>query len=229
MNSKLTFTLSESAGRIDLISAVPNVPEDAARIVEDSRLAVLLDMCRMGLDKSLDPLEVAFTFPEPKSTGEQFGVFRCPLKFSQPASIISFNSADARRPFSAANRELAIHSDQILDAMLKDLQQADIISQVKRAIVEDLPSGTPNQDDIARRVFVSSRTLQRRLTDESTNFRILVLEVRRELAEKYIADKSMPLAEISYMLGFADTSSFSRAFKQWTGHAPVAFRSNLPA
>jgi AraC-like DNA-binding protein len=47
------------------------------------------------------------------------------------------------------------------------------------------------------------------------------------LAEKYISDRDMPLAEISYMLGFADTSSFSRAFKRWTGEPPAAFRSNL--
>ena len=61
------------------------------------------------------------------------------------------------------------------------------------------------------------------------NFRTLVLEVRRELAQKYLADKTMPLAEISYMLGFSDTSSFSRAFKKWTGDPPAVFRTQLLA
>jgi AraC-like DNA-binding protein len=65
------------------------------------------------------------------------------------------------------------------------------------------------------------------LADEGTSFRTLILEVRRELAQKYIADRDMPLAEISYMLGFSDTSSFSRAFKQWTGDSPATFRSNF--
>jgi len=229
VNSNMMYSIIKSADRIDLISEEPDVPEDAVRIVEDSRTAVLVEMCRMGLDKELDPVEIAFTYPEPKSTGEYFGVFRCPVKFSQPVSRISLNMADAVRPFTASNRELAINSNQIVESMMKDLTQSDIISQVKRAIIEQLPSGTPSEEDIARRVFVSSRTLQRRLADESTNFRTLVLEVRREMAEKYIANKTMPLAEISYMLGFSDTSSFSRAFKQWTGHPPVAFRSNLRA
>ena len=49
------------------------------------------------------------------------------------------------------------------------------------------------------------------------------------IIQKYLADKSMPLAEISYMLGFSDTSSFSRAFKKWTGEPPARFRSNLAA
>jgi AraC-like DNA-binding protein len=229
VNSNLMFSITESADQIDLISDVPDVPEDAVRIIEDSRTAVLVDMCRLGLDKSLDFVEVAFTYPEPKSTGEHFGIFRCPVKFSQPASRISFNIADTRRPFTASNRELALNSDQILEGMIKELTRSDIISQVKRAIIDNLPSGTPDQDDIAKQVFVSSRTLQRRLADENTNLRALVLEVRRELAEKYIADKTMPLAEISYMLGFSDTSSFSRAFKQWTGDSPASFRSNVAA
>lgn len=229
VNSNMKFSIIKSEDRIDLVSEVPGVPGDAARIIEDSRTAVLVDLCRMGLDTGLDPVEVAFTYPEPDSVGEHFGIFRCPVMFSQPVSRISFNMADARRPFTASNRELAMNSDRILESIIKDLTRSNIISQVKRAIIDTLPSGTPSQDDIAKQLVVSNRTLQRRLADENTNLRALVLEVRRELAEKYIADKNMPLAEISYMLGFSDTSSFSRAFKQWTGHPPVAFRQSIPA
>mgnify|MGYP001946743321 CR=1 FL=1 len=76
-------------------------------------------------------------------------------------------------------------------------------------------------------MYVSGRTLQRRLAEEGTSFRTLLLEVRRELAERYISDPHMPLAEISYMLGFADSSSFSRAFKRWTGEPPALFREKL--
>jgi AraC-like DNA-binding protein len=229
VNSNLMLSVTESEGRIQLDSAVPDVPRDALHIVEDARSAVLVDLCRLGLDSSLDPVEIAFTHPEPKSAGDHFGVFRCTVKFHQPASRISFDMADAERPFTAANRELAVSGDRILEGMINELRESDIINQVKRAIIETLPSGTPSDEAIARQLLVSSRTLQRRLADKGTNFRTLVLEVRRELAEKYIADRTMPLAEISYMLGFSDTSSFSRAFKQWTGDSPAIFRSNISA
>lgn len=227
LNSNLSFSIVESDDRIDLVSEIPDVPPNAARIVEDSRMSVLIHICRLGLNMDLDPLEVAFTYPEPQTTGEHFAVFRCPLKFSQPLSRVSFSLADVQRPFTASNRELALSSDQILDGMIQELKESDIVSQVKRAIIDDLPSGNPSEEAIARRIFLSSRTLQRRLSDENTNFRTLLLEVRRNLAQKYLADKSMPLAEISYMLGFSDTSSFSRAFKKWTGDPPAVFRTNL--
>jgi AraC-like DNA-binding protein len=227
VNSSLKFSIIETQHRVDIVSEVASIPPDAVRLVEDSRTSILVDLCRQGLDRSLDPIEAAFTYPEPAATGDHFSAFRCPLKFSQRETKICFDKAALRRPLAAANRELAISGDRILEGMINDMNRADIVSQVKRAIIEALPSGTPSEAGIAERVFVSGRTLQRRLSDENTNFRTLVLEIRRELAEKYMADKSMPLAEISYMLGFSDTSSFSRAFKRWTGEPPVVFRNSL--
>jgi len=230
VSSNLMLSITESEGQIHLISASPEVASgNAFQIVEDARMAVLVDLCRMGLDKSLDPVAVAFTHPEPKITADHFGVFRCPVAFCQATSRMSFNITDAEQPFTAANRELAVSSDRILEGMIKDLNQSEIINQVQRAIIDNLPSGTPSDEDIAKHLHISSRTLQRRLAENGTNFRTLVLQVRRGLAEKYIADKHMPLVEISYMLGFSDTSSFSRAFKQWTGNSPTIFRNSIAA
>lgn len=227
INSSVDFSVEENGARLDLLTELEGVPNEALQFLEDNRIATLVNLARIGLKQSLDPVEVAFTYPEPESTGEHFGMFRCPLSFSQPVSRISFSMADAKSPFADANRELAISNDRFLDEIMNELNSSDLVTQVKRAIIGDLPSGAPNEEDIAKRVFVSSRTLQRRLADEDTSFRTLLLEIRRELAEKYISDKNMPLAEISYMLGFADTSSFSRAFKKWTGEPPNTFRQNL--
>jgi AraC-like DNA-binding protein len=66
--------------------------------------------------------------------------------------------------------------------------------------------------------------LQRKLTAEKTSFRKLVQAVRHELAESYLADDSFTLKEISYLLGFSEQSSFSRAFKRWAGLTPQEFR-----
>jgi len=229
VSSHLKFSITESKGLIHLSSEVSDMPGDAAYLMEDVRMSVLVDLCCLGLERSLDPMEIAFTYPKRKTTGDHYGVFRCPLKFSQPLSKISFNIADARCPFTAVNRALAISGDKILEGMINDLKGSDIISQVKLSITDNLPSGTPSKNEIAKQVFLSVRTLHRRLADEGTNFRKLVLEVRKELAEKYVADKDMSLAEISYMLGFTDISSFYRSFKQWTGVSPASFRDTFPA
>jgi AraC-like DNA-binding protein len=71
---------------------------------------------------------------------------------------------------------------------------------------------------------MTARSLQRRLRDESTTFSKLVDEARRELAEDYIHDPNFSLMEIAFILGFSDFSSFSRAYKRWTGMSPSKVR-----
>ena len=227
LNSRLSITVREGEEFIDVICEVAELPEHATTFVSDSRTCILVHLARQGMDYRADAAEVAFPYAQPADTGAHFESLRCPLVFDHHESRISFRTADAKRPFSDANRELALTNDRFLDEMLAELGESDLVNQVKRAIIDALPSGAPSEDDIARQVYVSGRTLQRRLAEEGTSFRTLLLEVRRELAERYISDPHMPLAEISYMLGFADSSSFSRAFKRWTGEPPALFREKL--
>ena len=76
---------------------------------------------------------------------------------------------------------------------------------------------------------MSARTLQRRLHDEHTTHALLLDEVRRDLGLRYVADASMTLSEVAFLLGFSDQTTFHRAFVRWTGHAPGAHRKELRA
>ena len=158
LNSSLSFKILETDNRLDFTCAEPVVDSKALRVIEDARVSVVHDMCRTGLNHSHDPIEVALTYPEPEDTGDYLGLFRCRVVFGQKESRISFKLTDTRRKFTDASRELAIANDHILDSMVKDLNSSDLITRVKRAIIHSLPSGTPDQSDIAKLIFVSHRT-----------------------------------------------------------------------
>lgn len=85
-------------------------------------------------------------------------------------------------------------------------------------------SALPSTAQLARQIGVSGATLKRRLTDEGASVRQLKESCRHELALDLLMDRALPLAEIALRLGFSDTTTFSRAFKSWTGRTPSAIR-----
>ena len=94
-------------------------------------------------------------------------------------------------------------------------------SQVKRVLHELLRSDEGSVELVAKRLGITSRSLQRRLKDEGTTFVGIREDVRRELAQRYL-DDGLAIAEISFLLGFSEPSAFFRAFKRWTGTTPRA-------
>jgi AraC-like DNA-binding protein len=82
---------------------------------------------------------------------------------------------------------------------------------------------------VARRLGTSARTLQRRLREEGTSFAAELDAVRRERAEAFLRAPDVSIAEVSWLLGFAEQSAFTRAFRRWTGVAPTEWRRSAPA
>ena len=94
--------------------------------------------------------------------------------------------------------------------------------------MESLPSGKPSQQDMAFALNLSLRSLQRKLNERGLTFEKVLVEVRRDLAQKYIVQSHLSIGEVSYLLGFSSTSNFARNFKSWMGVTPSEYlRSQL--
>jgi AraC-like DNA-binding protein len=196
---------------------------------EDSGWAVITSLCRVAYGEALSPAEVRFRHSAPTCAGDFYAFFRCPVTFDAEVSAILFARADVDRPLPASNKELARANDRILSDFLNTLRRDDLVTRVKTAITEGLTSGTPTDDQIAQALFMSARTLSRRLSALGTNYSQILEAVRRELAEQYVADPSLTLSEIAFLLGFSEQSAFSRAFRRWTGQSPSAARGTAAA
>jgi AraC-like DNA-binding protein len=98
--------------------------------------------------------------------------------------------------------------------------------QVKTKLIQELPSGNISEEIIAEDLYMSQRSLQRRLREEGTTYKELLNETRRDLAAQYIKASSVSINEITYLLGFSEPSNFSRAFKRWTGVSPSEYRQS---
>ena len=124
-------------------------------------------------------------------------------------------------PLTGASRELAEQNERIVVGYLAKLDRSDIRARVRALLLEQFPSGELTKESIAKKLHMSPRTLQLKLTRSNTTFQDVVNETRLALARGYIDNSAMSITEIAYLLGFSNTSNFSRAFRHWTGHSPT--------
>lgn len=139
---------------------------------------------------------------------------------------VTFRREDAERPFLTANEPMWEFFEPELRRRLSELEaDASTGDRVHAALLEMLPAGEASVEAVAKRLMVSSRTLQRRLRDAGTSYQVVLNETREALARHYLANSSLPAAEISFLLGYDDPNSFYRAFHGWTGETPERVRT----
>ena len=138
---------------------------------------------------------------------------------------ITFAIADVEYPFLTKNESMWKFFEPELRKRLKDLEvDASFRDRVRSALLELLPTGQSSIENVSRKLGVSKRTLQRRLQEESTNFKLELNQTREKLARYYLTNSTSSGGEISFLLGFDDPNSFFRAFHTWTGKTPESYR-----
>jgi AraC-like DNA-binding protein len=98
-------------------------------------------------------------------------------------------------------------------------------ANVENAIAPLLPHGNANLDVVARQLGVSQRTLARRLAAERLNFSTVLENLKIDLAQGYLADNDLSISQIAWLLGYQEISSFTHAFKRWSGKTPRQART----
>lgn len=104
-------------------------------------------------------------------------------------------------------------------------QASPLKVEVENAIAALLPHGQARHHLVAARLGMSARTLARRLASEGSSFAGILNDMRSALAQRYLADRSLPISEIAWLLGYAEIGTFTRAYQRWTGMAPSAARA----
>jgi AraC-like DNA-binding protein len=191
----------------------------------DGFISVIIKICRYIYYPDFSPRAIELVRPEPESHKEDYSeFFRAQVQFSRPHNIIHFPAKDMRQPLPAADTELARRNDEIVIEHLARLEKNDLVRQVEALIIQMLPSGECTKDKIAVRLNMSPRSLQNKLEQRQTSYKEILDQLRTNLACQYMSQKNLSISEITYLLGFNDTSNFSRAFRGWVGLTPSEYR-----
>mgnify|MGYP001587152447 FL=1 len=205
-----------------------DAPSKCEAVRDDGALALVTRMCRLIGGENFRLKAVNFRHGAPKDIKPYFEYFASELNFDQAENQLLIPLALVDEVLIGANPELALMNDKVVTRRLALIDKNDIIARVRAILVDQLPLGNLSDETVADALHMSVRTMHRRLADVGSNFRALLVEMRQSLAEAYIIDNSLTLTEISLLLGFSEPSSFSRAFKSWTGPSPSeSLQTNL--
>jgi AraC-like DNA-binding protein len=174
---------------------------------------------------------VDFVHPRSEGVAEFEDYFGCPVRFGVEENAVVLRQGDlARAVRSADDRLLAVLRRYCEEVLSRHADRAPaIVERVERVIADRLPQGDVSLSAAASTLGMSTRSLTRRLAEHGTSFKELVERLRRDLALRYLGETTLGLTEIAFLLGYSEVSSFSHAFRRWTGKAPSSARSEARA
>ena len=218
--------IQEHADRCDIeVDWTQAEGQAAPPALVDATLASLVELGRKGTKEPLVPIAVELARPEnARAVYEKY--FGCRVRFAAEINRLSFRRADLDKRFASYNAELLDILIQELDRRIEQqTHSVTLAEQIKWVLRRRLTAGRPDIRSVATELAMSERSLQRKLTDEGLTFQGLLSETRHQLALEYLADQTLAIIEVAYMLGYEDQNSFFRAFRQWEEHTPATWRA----
>jgi AraC-like DNA-binding protein len=185
-------------------------------------MAAFVRTCRQLTNRHLSTSSVSFTHQRKKEVTEFKIFFGGDVAFGAAADELAFSSSIKGMPIIGAdpylNDMLIGYCEEAISA--RATKPNSFRLNVENAVALLLPHGNARADTVARKLGVSRRTLARRLASEKLTFAEVVQRLKSDLARRHLADDSLSISEIAWLLGYQDVSAFTHAFKRWTGEAP---------
>lgn len=195
------------------------------QLVDECAIAALVSYARNITGSGAGPSEVRFINARPQAVAPYERFFGCPVHFDCPATVVVFPLAMLGAKLRQPDPALCA----LLDAQARGLlgrlpRRDDFEARLRDAIAAGLREQEVSLEACAQRLHVSTRTLQRRLTAAGTSFQDALDGARLHLAQAWLRDPRLKLAEVAQLLGYSEQSAFTRAYTRWTGQPPRTAR-----
>jgi AraC-like DNA-binding protein len=200
----------------------------AARQSVESSMSFLVTALRKLSGKNIAPLLASFGFATPDASylPEYEKLFRSKMVFNEEQSSLLFTGKDLQAGVLSYNKELFTVLDEQADRLLKAYgNKLTYTEKVKHSAIKLLQSNFLTIEQVAGELHLSVRTLQRKLKKEGSSFLGIIDEIHKEVALGYLKENHLSISQIAYLLGYAEASVFSRAFKRWTGSYPTEYKN----
>jgi AraC-like DNA-binding protein len=227
LSDQPSFQLTESADEATVsYFSLTGESHQVQRFASEMLVGGVFRMIR-SVDPHAQPARVSFEYPAPEYRREYTRVFEGTERFDQPFTGVVFDRAlmDKVSP----HKDPDVHNALRMVAerrILRLTQRAPFALRVREQVVQLGPGRRCDMHAVARSLGLSARSLRRRLAAEGKSYNAVVNEALAIIAKHLVRNKRLTIQEAAYEMGFADTTTFHRAFKRWTGTTPTEFRED---
>jgi len=216
-NNAISFGEASAGNEISLYCTVRPALRPRAHQFVEGLIALQVRYARSLLGPGWAPLRVEFAHTCPASLLAQRRYFRCPVTYDADRSALVVRRADFLRPSAKGNKEaLAFLEKHLAERAMR--WPSDLQGQVQNLIASQLAGGAVSLNGVAILLGVSSRTLQRRLTEQGTDFGKLLVYVRVQVVRDHLAQRPPPsIGRLCHLLGYSDPSVASRFIRAQFG------------
>jgi AraC-like DNA-binding protein len=207
--------------RVGPLAGLPVWP----RCYAEMALTAYVTLGQRWTDADLATLGATFQHAAPPDVTEYTRIFGTNVRFGAPKNELILPAVTLDLPLREPDPSLREYLDLRAAVMLASLKEGHDFENVVRSRMDEvLANGTPTLGTVARRLGMSGRTLQRRLTEERLSFSDLVDDVRKTAALGLIENPRFSVFEVAALAGYRDAQSFRAAFVRWTGMTPRDYR-----
>ncbi len=218
-------SLSNGCLHMAWTQAVANTPR-----ASEYSLAAFITLCQALIGRPIKPIRAGLPFPAPDDAGVYQALLGCPVEFGCEAIELSIPAHLLALPITSKDSYLLRLLEQQAQALLdqrphaRDDGTGAFFAEVQDQIVEAMKNGDASAEAVARALGMSTRSFYRLLSRAGYSYRGLLAHVRHTLARQYLADPALAQTDVALLLGYAEQSSFIRAFRGWTGMTPGEYR-----
>lgn len=188
-------------------------------------LAAICGRLRHVTGGAFRPMAVGLPAERPDDDPVRKRLWDAPISYAQPCASLRMDQAIWQRRIDTADPYLHATLKQVAAQLQLAPSPSSDLEQALRVRLRDaLAQGRADPERLAGLLGVSERTLQRRLQDLGRSFSAVVEDFRYEEAVRLLQDQRLQLAAIACRLGYAEQTSFTRAFRRWTCETPGAWR-----
>lgn len=219
--------MQEENGQSQLFLDRPPIRK-GIEIANEVSFVMLTGILREVTGQKILPIQVTFQHSDSSSAPAFEEFFQCPVTYGAPHNLLQFRTESLQIRTIKADKSIHQFIVERLEEEKKGIftQSDQMLNDIRKLIIESLPSGIPSIIQIADHLHMSARTLKRRLAEKGLTFREQIQTIQQETAQHLLHNSNLSIAEIAFQTGFSEQSAFNRAFKRWTQLSPKEYRKS---